>query len=64
MTYGIENSVFVTMMYSSQVPLKPGEEHCPYCRGYAIRPILRERGQKTQRHEDCTFCDKTGKRSW
>lgn len=59
MTY--DNAVFVCMMYSSQVPLKPGEKHCPHCNGYAIRPVHRERGQKTQRHEDCGYCDRKGK---
>lgn len=59
--YDASNAVFTTMMYSSKVPLKPGEQHCPYCGGHAIRPILRERGQKTQMHEDCMHCDKKGK---
>jgi len=63
MTYDINNAVFTTMMYSSQVPLKAGENHCPYCSGYAIRPIPRQRGEKTQSHEDCSHCDGKGKRS-
>jgi len=64
MTYGIENATFVTSMYQGPVPLKPGEEHCPHCSGYAIRPLPRERGSsaRSQRHEDCGYCDKKGKR--
>lgn len=63
MTYGIENATFVCSMYQASVALKDGETHCPYCRGYAIRPIPRERGEniRGQRHEDCTYCDKKGK---
>ncbi len=57
MTYTFHNAVFVTMMYQSRVALKPGEVHCPYCDGYAIRPICGERGC----HKDCTHCNKKGK---
>jgi hypothetical protein len=55
------NAVFITMMYQAPVPLKAGEEHCPYCGGYAVRPILRERGERNQRHEGCGRCDGKGK---
>jgi uncharacterized protein with PIN domain len=63
MIYDINNATFITMMYQSPVALKPGEKHCPYCSGYAIRPMPRERrsSARSQRHEDCTFCDKKGK---
>lgn len=52
--YTLDNAVFVIMMYSSKVPLKEGEKHCPFCDGYAIKPVPRERGDKTpQLHIDC-----------
>jgi hypothetical protein len=63
MTYDINNATFVTTMYQSPVPLKPGEKHCPHCLGYAIVPMPRERfsSPRSQRHEDCTYCDRKGK---
>lgn len=61
MVYNLNNATFVTMMYQSRVPLKLGERHCPCCDGYAIRPILRGRGQRSQEHEDCSLCDRKGK---
>jgi hypothetical protein len=60
-TYDRNNVVFITMMYQSQVPLRAGEEHCPYCGGYAIRPIPGKRGERSQHHEDCMHCNKKGK---
>lgn len=57
MRYTINNAVFIASMYSGKVTLKDGEQHCPYCDGYAIKPVFGERGT----HEDCTHCDKTGK---
>lgn len=61
MIYGDRSATFVCMMYQSPVSLKTDEKHCYYCRGYGIRPVNRERGQKTQYHEKCTFCDGRGK---
>lgn len=49
MIYDANNATFITMMYQSQTPLKQGEIHCYYCNGYGIKPILKKRGEKTQR---------------
>jgi hypothetical protein len=42
-TYDRNNVVFITMMYQSQVPLRAGEEHCPYC---GAMPSVQFRGSE------------------
>lgn len=57
-----DNPVFTTMMYSSQIPVGEGEEHCPRCMGYGIRPKDVERGERSSLHETCDWCNGKAKR--
>lgn len=35
------------------VPLKPGEEHCPYCGGYGYLPIERNNPRESMGYKRC-----------
>ena len=44
------------------VPLKPGEEHCPYCDGYGYLPVGNERGVTQIDPPQCHNCEGSGKK--
>ena len=49
---------------SSPVPLKEGEQHCPFCAGFGAHPINKRDTTRSQFNPDkCHRCNGTGKRS-
>jgi DnaJ-class molecular chaperone len=49
-------------LLDSQVPLKPGEEHCVFCAGYGALPVDRQDPYCSHfGPERCDHCEGSGK---